>query len=814
MTTVTSSGLSQDQPQDKKFLRPTSLPLRPGTYTPKRHVSLPPQASLISPETPRPRKAYVQLYLNGHAYTYLGLKCSTRMFFCTLNKPQPIYVPLSPEHNKVSMYSNWKVCSESNPNPFGLNPGSAMGHYDSRNRASCYTVANGNRQDVMTHSSYFLQKYETGTGPGNGVGDGGENNPRRVRVCDGGFESNEDYTYVRGRGRGRYVCEECGIRCKKPSMLKKHIRTHTNLRPYSCKHCAFSFKTKGNLTKHMKSKAHYKKCVELDVPPDLIGIEDEANNLPDEDSSSQNTQDLGHEGSGSGGGVDSEDETEDEDDDEDEDEDTEEEGKMRVAARSLLSLSEVTPQIVRRQFVSAGLDSGRPSTYPYILSSKEQHIPHDSADAPKLPHSADVSAVTSKLSEVTIVTPGMTTPTLDSGRPIDLSSKATAGTPVITAVSGQASLLATICSTTERLPALVGATTPTEIASNDTNLLHRYLKERAARESLIKRQQCCPPSQEPVPIGASLLPSLQLLHRYLKKRSAELANKPETSVETSSPAPVSPPPPPLLEIVCGTSPTGVLHTPSQQPLSPNKKLKAEFMPPSSGPSPSYVSIMEDGRSMCSICNKVFNKPSQLRLHVNIHYFERPFRCESCAVSFRTKGHLQKHQRSVSHLNKVNMNSTFGAPTTSNPRPFKCDDCKIAFRIHGHLAKHLRSKMHIMKLECLGKLPFGIYAELERSGTNMNDIDTTDCENSLESLQKLAQKLYEKDPSKLGQWTPIEPTAVSCPGGGGTSGGDTDDDDDDRGGNARPPPALQHNLPPRGRFDDGYHHPHHQEDGVR
>ncbi len=41
---------------------------------------------------------------------------------------------------------------------------------------------------------------------------------------------------------GRYVCEECGIRCKKPSMLKKHIRTHTNLRPWTCKHCAFSFK--------------------------------------------------------------------------------------------------------------------------------------------------------------------------------------------------------------------------------------------------------------------------------------------------------------------------------------------------------------------------------------------------------------------------------------------------------------------------------------------------------------------------------------------------------------------------------------------
>jgi len=40
----------------------------------------------------------------------------------------------------------------------------------------------------------------------------------------------------------------------------------------------------------------------------------------------------------------------------------------------------------------------------------------------------------------------------------------------------------------------------------------------------------------------------------------------------------------------------------------------------------------------------------------------------------------------------------------------------------------------MKLECLGKLPFGTYAELERTNVNMNEIDTSDCDNSLESLK--------------------------------------------------------------------------------
>ena len=48
---------------------------------------------------------------------------------------------------------------------------------------------------------------------------------------------------------------------------------------------------------------------------------------------------------------------------------------MRLAAKSLLSLSEVTPQAAHRQFVSAGLVSGRPRTYPYTLTSLQ--VPHE-----------------------------------------------------------------------------------------------------------------------------------------------------------------------------------------------------------------------------------------------------------------------------------------------------------------------------------------------------------------------------------------------------------------------------------------------------
>uniref|UniRef100_UPI00398E5BA1 transcription factor HIVEP3-like n=1 Tax=Pristiophorus japonicus TaxID=55135 RepID=UPI00398E5BA1 len=162
--------------------------------------------------------------------------------------------------------------------------------------------------------------------------------PTRIKIFEGGYKSNEDYVYVRGRGRGKYVCEECGIRCKKPSMLKKHIRTHTDLRPYVCNYCNFAFKTKGNLTKHMKSKAHSKKCQEMGVTVALMeDVESEEGTSEEKLKKAEESEgtDLAEEHQFS--------DVEESDDDDDNDDDDEEEEEEEPFLKSL-EIASTSPQ--------------------------------------------------------------------------------------------------------------------------------------------------------------------------------------------------------------------------------------------------------------------------------------------------------------------------------------------------------------------------------------------------------------------------------------------------------------------------------------
>uniref|UniRef100_H3CWB1 HIVEP zinc finger 3 n=1 Tax=Tetraodon nigroviridis TaxID=99883 RepID=H3CWB1_TETNG len=225
----------------------------------------------------------------ANAPTYPSLHTSTTVNWCYLNYVKPN--PSALRDPGSSVYSTWSV-SAHNPNLPGLSTKVALSLLCSKQKhtSETYTIATAPtpaKTEATPESSSTQKVAEVYTTPPSPVTKvRGQQQPKEeskeakeeegpstskqsdascLRIFEGGYKSNEEYVYVRGRGRGKYICGECGIRCKKPSMLKKHIRTHTDVRPYICKHCNFAFKTKGNLTKHMKSKAHGKKCQAMGV---------------------------------------------------------------------------------------------------------------------------------------------------------------------------------------------------------------------------------------------------------------------------------------------------------------------------------------------------------------------------------------------------------------------------------------------------------------------------------------------------------------------------------------------------------------------
>ncbi|XP_044192420.1 zinc finger protein 40 [Thunnus albacares] len=270
----------QEKAEEQRWT-PTKSPIRPSSFH-GGQVKLTTSVSVVNTK-------------DSHRLSFPSLKTATTFTWCFLMKRKPLHVPQT--DLKTSAYAAWTV-SPNNPNPLGLPTKVVMSLFDSKQSSKKihYTSAirtcgksdilsySGKLKDIMprlpiTQKSVSIEtrskvQPETQASSESDKDLASKTEPRRVKIFDGGYKSNEEYVYVRGRGRGKYICEECGIRCKKPSMLRKHIRTHSDVRPYHCVHCNFSFKTKGNLTKHMKSKAHSKKCMEMGVPEGLIEDQD------------------------------------------------------------------------------------------------------------------------------------------------------------------------------------------------------------------------------------------------------------------------------------------------------------------------------------------------------------------------------------------------------------------------------------------------------------------------------------------------------------------------------------------------------------
>ncbi|XP_057657501.1 uncharacterized protein LOC130894605 [Diorhabda carinulata] len=804
----------------KKFARPNSLALKPTTASLKQHHGLTPtmfNQILISPDTPRVAKKYAEHFLHGNYFSYLGLKSSTRPVYCTLNKTQPFYVP---HFKKLSMYSEWRQQDTKQDKLY-------VSDYDSRQINKSYSIAGKTSANLIIHSSYKFVITETSSAQSEK-----EDEPQKNNTILGGYECNEDYIYVRGRGRGRYVCDQCGIRCKKPSMLKKHIRTHSNDRPYTCSHCNFSFKTKGNLTKHMKSKAHSKNSTTSTGSSSSSAQQSAQSSESDTDdsgmdSSDESTRQQEHEAAygllslsqkptQTSGNIGTKSPTE-------AFMTTEElahvsktiyaKNKFLDQPNTTMSPSFKTMELnisaseetAENQNVRTYLGMGsisRPLTYPYttvligekvVLSSPEpenklsesvtnpvepkcikqfnvikKYVPQGKL-SPDLPENENYcyEETLNNVKNIT-TTPNRTLPTLKINDVVitaesvsDIRKRKFSITEFphknkiqkndevmdLSMANNQEKLNGTLVNE------VVNNFRLTESEKNVANEIFNALQKPQSPPRLEINED-----REEIPIYNNnnnnnngtviilrpLSADTQDQHQNYNEEPGNNTDYDNSAMETLADVATK-----QVKLEKNTLAKSVASE-FLKLATKNENIDGGINTVNFGPVNKDVNdiiVKSEGNKSCTICSKSFNKPSQLRLHMNIHYLERPFRCDSCSVSFRTKGHLQKHERSASHHNKL---SSSPALSSSEPRPFKCSDCNIAFRIHGHLAKHLRSKMHIQRLECLKKLPFGLYAELERSNSLLTEINTCDGDQCLESLKTLAKKVFVNHPNKLNE----------------------------------------------------------------
>lgn len=90
-----------------------------------------------------------------------------------------------------------------------------------------------------------------------------QSNIRNIRAITTSKQKNEiaqnnknEVKKKKRKSKERYLCKYCNKPFDFQSSLKRHLRTHTNERPFQCIFCTKSFKQKGNLMTHIVSVHH------------------------------------------------------------------------------------------------------------------------------------------------------------------------------------------------------------------------------------------------------------------------------------------------------------------------------------------------------------------------------------------------------------------------------------------------------------------------------------------------------------------------------------------------------------------------------
>ncbi|KRZ16461.1 Transcription factor HIVEP3 [Trichinella zimbabwensis] len=631
---------------------------------------------------------------------------------------------------------------------------------------------------------------------------------QRSSIDDETCQRNQNLSlgYKKGRGRGRYVCDRCGIRCKKPSVLKKHFRCHLDIRPYSCPLCMFSFKSKGNLTKHMKSKAHSRRSSQQALTAVLnssstttssvvlssssssstipttstasliialaagvqpattstidqiqkINVEQQQFNKSDEETSSASEMEDFYYDDWKNGAIDTS-------------------NRLRYFKQGCRSH---TPSELAAYSEDDDEEPERCSSAPLLLRrnvASGDHCPDKTADssddavssgelAPNCDLAAgNCAALSDDANNSKQLMNEQQTPALDEAeqqrQDVLLAGKENAS--IVAAVAAAAARAAPVRADQNGGS---GGLAPVPAAGSCAlaNDFDKFYSSMTAEGRL----QC--------PICGKRFNKYGLLRLHENVHAFEQSNR-KARHDLKCP-----------ECHCGFRSRALLH---------KHMLNAHPVDSHQQQSSSTVKLtMNHNEQLVNHCG----------LNGHHHHQSTPAADDGDKRPAVVDSPPDGAQWSTTARRHAVVNAS-----VCNPRPFQCADCDSAFRIHGHLAKHLRSKLHIMKLESVGKLPVGTFARIEELGVHsFHDMDTSSSENALRSLlrilannadsssqeQRSQQQQQQSDTTKavgkcrLGTAPATTALAKMTNSGGvvvasvtaeaGDVDGDNDDDDDD------------------------------------